>query len=232
MQHGGCIATGVRLPLQVSFKAYMVSSHVSIKVPSAHVGSCALKSNIRVFSLRSDSFSLYKADKSQVVRERTPGDGTTKDNFLAFSLSGTNRNMLGSEENGKRTPRRNEDITQKLRRYGIAGVLSYGLLNTLYYLGMFLFVWLYVAPSPGGLGYRGAAERFIKILALVWAGSQITKLPRAGCALALAPVMDIWLTMFTNLFKFESRDKAFWALVITCFGLALVVFVAVTSLWA
>lgn len=33
-------------------------------------------------------------------------------------------------------------IMQRLKRYGVAGVLSYGLLNTIYYLTTFLLVWL------------------------------------------------------------------------------------------
>lgn len=32
-------------------------------------------------------------------------------------------------------------ILKKLKRYGISGVLSYGLLNTAYYLCTFLVVW-------------------------------------------------------------------------------------------
>lgn len=125
-----------------------------------------------------------------------------------------------------------ESIMLKLRRYGVAGVLSYGLLNTVYYLGMFLFAWFYISPVPSGLGYRAAAERFIKLFALVWAGSQVTKLPRAGCALALAPAIDRGLTWFTNHFKFQSRGEAFGMIVASCFGLALVVFVIITFLWA
>lgn len=32
-------------------------------------------------------------------------------------------------------------LMQRLKRYGISGVLSYGLLNTVYYLSTFLLVW-------------------------------------------------------------------------------------------
>lgn len=129
-------------------------------------------------------------------------------------------------------PANKEGIMLKLRKYGVAGVLSYGLLNTVYYLGMFLFAWFYVSPVPGGLGYKAAAERFVKLFALVWAGSQVTKLPRACCALALAPAIDHGLTWFTKHFKFQSRGKAFGTIVAACFALAMVVFVIITSLWA
>ncbi|KAK4410873.1 hypothetical protein Sango_0160300 [Sesamum angolense] len=68
----------------------------------------------------------------------------------------------------------------RLKRYGIAGILSYGLLNTVYYLTTFLVVWFYVTPAPGRMGYLAAVERFLKVMAMVWAGSQVTKLIRAG----------------------------------------------------
>ncbi|XP_027107296.1 uncharacterized protein [Coffea arabica] len=123
-------------------------------------------------------------------------------------------------------------ILKRLKRYGVAGVLSYGLLNTCYYLSTFLFVWLYVAPAPGRMGYVAAAERFLKILAMVWAGSQVTKLIRAGWALALAPAVDRGLSWFTIKYKFKSQGKAFMAIAGFCFGLAFMVFLVLTLLWA
>ncbi|MCO5609000.1 hypothetical protein L7F22_063220 [Adiantum nelumboides] len=125
-----------------------------------------------------------------------------------------------------------ESVIVKLRRYGVAGMLSYGLLNTVYYLGMFLFAWFYISPAPSGLGYRAAAERFIKLFALVWAGSQVTKLLRAGCALALAPIMDKGLKWLTDNSRFRSRAEVFGVVVTFCLGLALTVFLIITLLWA
>ncbi|KAG8480665.1 hypothetical protein CXB51_025201 [Gossypium anomalum] len=123
-------------------------------------------------------------------------------------------------------------VLKKLRRYGISGVLSYGLLNTVYYLITFLLVWFYVAPVPGRMGYMAAAQRFLKVMAMVWAGSQVTKLVRAGGALALAPFVDRGLSWFTLKFKFESQGKASMVIVGFCFGLALTLFLVVTVLWA
>ncbi|KAL3679207.1 hypothetical protein R1sor_022163 [Riccia sorocarpa] len=40
---------------------------------------------------------------------------------------------------GKRA--QNKKLVESLKRYGVAGMLSYGLLNTVYYLVTFLFVW-------------------------------------------------------------------------------------------
>ncbi|KAL1536061.1 hypothetical protein AAHA92_28767 [Salvia divinorum] len=124
------------------------------------------------------------------------------------------------------------EILARLKRYGISGILSYGLLNTAYYLTTFLVVWFYVAPAPAKMGYLAAAERFLKVMAMVWAGSQVTKLMRAGGALALAPFVDRGLSWFTNKMGFESQGKAFMAIAGFCFGLAFLMFVIVTLLWA
>ncbi|XP_006361183.1 uncharacterized protein [Solanum tuberosum] len=123
-------------------------------------------------------------------------------------------------------------VLTRLRRYGVAGVLSYGLLNTAYYLTTFLIVWFYVAPSPGRMGYLAAVERFLKVMAMVWAGSQVTKIVRAGGALALAPFVDTGLSWFTTKMKFESQGKAFAVVAGFCFGLAFMLFLIITLLWA
>ncbi|CAM6101798.1 unnamed protein product [Calypogeia fissa] len=127
---------------------------------------------------------------------------------------------------------RKEEMVNNLKRYGLAGILSYGLLNTIYYLGTFLFVWLYVSPSPGGLGFGPAAQRFLKVFAAVWAGSQMTKLLRAAGALSLAPIVDRGLNWYTQRFNFNSRETAFSFLVGACFGLAALVFLVITTLWS
>ncbi|CAO2836929.1 unnamed protein product [Amaranthus hypochondriacus] len=121
---------------------------------------------------------------------------------------------------------------EQLKRYGVSGVLSYGLLNTAYYLTTFLLVWFYFAPAPGKMGYLAAVSRFFKVMAMVWAGSQVTKLMRAAGALALAPLVDRGLSWFTIRYKFESRGKAFFTIVAFCFSLALIMFLVVTLLWA
>ncbi|KMS98209.1 hypothetical protein BVRB_4g094730 isoform A [Beta vulgaris subsp. vulgaris] len=123
-------------------------------------------------------------------------------------------------------------ILEQLKRYGASGVLSYGLLNTAYYLTTFLLVWFYFAPAPGKMGYLAAVSRFLKVMAMVWAGSQVTKLFRAAGALALAPLVDRGLSWFTVRYKFESRGKAFFTIVALCLSLAIIVFLAVTLLWA
>ncbi|XP_014498863.1 uncharacterized protein LOC106759970 isoform X1 [Vigna radiata var. radiata] len=146
----------------------------------------------------------------------------------AYSHEGSSE----STENKKGKSMTINEIMKKLRRYGVSGILSYGLLNTAYYLTTFLFVWFYIAPAPAKMGYAAAVQRFLKVMAMVWAGSQVTKLIRAGGALALAPFVDRGLSWFTDKFKFQSQGKAFMAIVGFCLALALIVFFVITLLWA
>ncbi|CAN8284849.1 unnamed protein product [Cochlearia groenlandica] len=140
--------------------------------------------------------------------------------------------VLDKNGTSKKNPFASKELLKKLKRYGVSGILSYGLLNTVYYTIAFLLVWFYVAPSPGKMGYLAAAERFLKVMAMVWAGSQVTKLIRIGGAVALAPFVDRGLSWLTVKCKFKSQAKAFGAVVGVCIGLALMLFVAVTLLWA
>ncbi|OWM78510.1 hypothetical protein CDL15_Pgr016234 [Punica granatum] len=70
-------------------------------------------------------------------------------------------NDEGTQENRNHTsePITSNETLKKLKRYGISGILSYGLLNTAYYLTTFLLVWFYFAPAPGKMGYLAAVER-------------------------------------------------------------------------
>ncbi|XP_063934934.1 uncharacterized protein LOC108194594 isoform X3 [Daucus carota subsp. sativus] len=89
------------------------------------------------------------------------------------------------------------EMLEKLRSYGLAGLLSYGLLNTAYYSFTFLLVWFYVVPAPGKLGYLASVKRFFKLLAMVWAGSQVTKLIRAaGLSWQLLDVVLGWQWLY------------------------------------
>ncbi|XP_015876231.3 uncharacterized protein LOC107412915 [Ziziphus jujuba] len=150
----------------------------------------------------------------------------------AKSCSTEDEGTLGKNNSGQGASLTSNEMLKKLKRYGTAGILSYGLLNTIYYLTTFLLVWFYVAPAPGKMGYLAAVERFLKLMAMVWAGSQVTKLIRAGGALALAPFVDRGLSWFTIRFKFESQGQAFTAIVAFCFGLAIMLFLVMTLLWA
>ncbi|KAG6630440.1 hypothetical protein I3843_13G016200 [Carya illinoinensis] len=184
----------------------------------------------------SGRYWLHKSNNSSVSLRRSPrprvcsigGDDTDYGTSNASNCEGSTE----KNETGRGGPLTSNDILKRLKRYGISGILSYGLLNTTYYLTTFLIVWFHIAPAPGRMGYLAAVERFLKIMAMVWAGSQVTKLIRAGGALALAPFVDRGLSWFTDKFKFESQGKAFMVIVGFCFGLAIMLFLGVTMLWA
>ncbi|MED6120355.1 hypothetical protein PIB30_020192 [Stylosanthes scabra] len=188
---------------------------------------------------RHQGFASFSGASSLTTRTNTLQLHTalcsTYSNDGAHELSNASSHEEGSEEiadSKKGESSTSNEILTKLRRYGISGILSYGLLNTAYYLTTFLIVWFYIAPSPGRMGYLAAVERFLKVMAMVWAGSQVTKLIRAGGALALAPFVDRGLSWFTAKFNFQSQGKAFMAIVGFCVGLAIIVFLVITVLWA
>ncbi|KAL6133049.1 hypothetical protein ACLB2K_065286 [Fragaria x ananassa] len=185
---------------------------------------CISLPKIGYSSLNQDRFRLL----SSINGNNTGGSGLSN----AESFSSKPEDSRGNGDSGQGDAATSNETLTKLRRYGIAGLLSYGLLNTAYYLTTFVIVWFYVAPAPGRMGYLAAAQRFLKIMAMVWAGSQVTKLIRAGGALALAPFVDRGLSWFTVKFHFKSQGKAFAAIVGVCLGLALVLFFAVTLLSA
>ncbi len=53
-----------------------------------------------------------------------------------------------------------------------------GLFNTLYYTATFAFFWLAVAKVPRGLGLAATAQKFLTVMAAVWAGSQVRGLSK------------------------------------------------------
>uniref|UniRef100_A0A3Q7HQY5 Uncharacterized protein n=1 Tax=Solanum lycopersicum TaxID=4081 RepID=A0A3Q7HQY5_SOLLC len=169
------------LPLHrhASISNVLCSRHLYLRQKSRHL--------LRLCSVNSDH-NVYESPEFQ----NSPLDqkGTAEKDEISQTESPTSNTVL-----------------TRLRRYGVAGVLSYGLLNTAYYLTTFLIVWFYVAPSPGRMGYLAAVERFLKVMAMVWAGSQVTKIVRAGGALALAPFVDTGLSWFTTKMKFKSQGK-------------------------
>lgn len=92
-----------------------------------------------------------------------------------------------------------------MRQAGSAGLLAYGVLNAAYYSLAVSLLWWHtgggtrglpysttataVTAGAGGGGVKATVQRFVKVLALAWAGSQVTKPLRAGAAVLLAPAM-------------------------------------------
>lgn len=167
-------------------------------------------------------------------------------------------------------------LQDRLKEYGIAGVVSYGIFNTLYYTITFTFIWLCVAQArqknlfhllegyiqctshptqkisnsqilnkknlayvirtntqvPRGLGLGEAARKFIEVMAITWAGSQVTKLVRAGGALAMAPIVDRVLDGIVARLGLRGKGQAFAVVVACCLALAAALFVTVVLAWS
>nr|QGN65431.1 E2F-related protein [Oryza alta] len=213
--------------LRPSQAASSASSSSCSSVPTSICGLLSLGGASRVSSV-----SFRRRPASPLVRcSQNPGK------IEVFNTEGTEQSQggsTGSINHGKYSTRSfsSKELLERLKRYGAAGVLSYGLLNTVYYVTAFLLVWFYFYPAPGKMGYAAAVERFLKLMAMVWAGSQVTKILRAGGALALAPFVDRGLRWFTVRFNFKSEGKAFATIVGFCFALAALLFFGLTILWA
>lgn len=150
-------------------------------------------------------------------------------------------------------------VRERLAAAGLAGLVAYGLLNTLYYTGAFLLCWFTVSKAPSGQGVAAAAAAVAKTLAVVWAGSQVTKVPRAGAALLAVPAVDALLAFVrdrlrlgskrdVSCFFFERRRRCFFpsffsihcppplqaflkVIFPACIGVAVVLFGGVTLMW-
>mmetsp|Transcript_20654 Transcript_20654/g.39249 ORF Transcript_20654/g.39249 Transcript_20654/m.39249 type:complete len:237 (+) Transcript_20654:54-764(+) len=115
-------------------------------------------------------------------------------------------------------------LVEKIKDLGAAGFVAYGMLNTLYYCVAFLVVWLSMGEIPRGLGYTEASKRLAAVLAVVWMGSQVTKLARAGCAIVLAPAVEKVAQVLTVRLGLKSPFVAYALLCLGCFATSSAVF--------
>lgn len=97
---------------------------------------------------------------------------------------------------------------------------------------MFVFVWVVVAKVPRGIGAAAASRRLAEVLAITWAGSQVTKVLRAGLALGLAPVVDRSLQWLTQRFQLRSKGQAVTYIVVACLLSAAALFAGIVAVWA
>jgi hypothetical protein len=122
---------------------------------------------------------------------------------------------------------------QKLASAGLAGLVAYGLSNTIYYSVAFLVAWITMSHAPRGQGVTAAVIASAKLIAVVWAGSQLTKLPRMAAALVMAPLADKLLMTVQIHFKLKSKKDALVRVILpACLAFAFTVFVIVLFLWA
>jgi hypothetical protein len=119
-------------------------------------------------------------------------------------------------------------VKDRLAAAGLAGVVAYGIFNTIYYTVAFLMVFK-LSKVPHGQGLAASAQAAAKILAVVWAGSQVTKIPRAGAALLAVPFVDALMDFIKRKLSLSSKRDAFLRVIFpACVGVAVVLFGGVT----
>ena len=134
------------------------------------------------------------------------------------------------------SPNNKPSIFEQVKNQGFGGVLAYGVFNTLYYVSAFT-VAIVASAKTGALGVgakAGGSVVFAKLSALlvtVWAGSQVTKLPRAMAALACAPLANRTLDYAADRLPSSwtlarRRTCAFAGVVVLCWALFAAVFAA------
>lgn len=110
-----------------------------------------------------------------------------------------------------------QDLKVKLAKAGQAGLLSYGILNCLYYISLTTFVWHWtgagLSPASSVTSSSSSLQRTLtrlgKVSLTVWLGSQATKLFRLLGAVAMAPVADRLILFVQKRFGLKDRNQSF-----------------------
>lgn len=120
-----------------------------------------------------------------------------------------------------------KQLSLKLSQTGQSGLLAYGILNCLYYTSMTAIVWIYqsksvIIPSSSSsiLLFTSIIKKTIlklsKIIIIVWAGSQITKIFRLFLSIALAPFIDNIIEYILSkyeIFKIKNRNHVIYFII-------------------
>jgi hypothetical protein len=128
-------------------------------------------------------------------------------------------------------------LKARLVNAGRGGLLAYGILNALYYCSVTALTYTYffngdvLAISSGVVGsarIAAAVKAMGKVVAIVWAGSQVTKALRISLALVSAPFVEIHILQRYG----DNSGKVFSLLCRSLLGFTLIfyaVLVAVTA---
>lgn len=123
-------------------------------------------------------------------------------------------------------------LKSQLAALGVAGVVAYGILNTLYYTFAFYLIWHYVAKVPRGLGVSGTVAKCAEVAALTWVGSQATKVLRIAGAVVFSPLVASGLVVLQGAVGLRSRRSAASVVIAACLFLALAFYGSIVLLWA
>lgn len=123
-------------------------------------------------------------------------------------------------------------LRSQLATLGVAGVVAYGILNTVYYTATFHLIWRYAARVPRGLGVSATAAKCAEVAALTWVGSQATKVPRIAGAVILSPLVDAGLAVLQRYLRLRTRQGAAAVVVAFCLVSAAAFYGTTVLLWA
>lgn len=108
--------------------------------------------------------------------ENNIDDSSTNNDGSSFS---SKRNLIKSKV---------VELQSKLQAAGRAGLLAYGFMNLAFYA--FSTCWCWSSLSPGGTTLSSQIRKLGKVLGIVYAGSQLTKIFRISLAVVCAPIAD------------------------------------------
>ena len=108
-------------------------------------------------------------------------------------------------------------INEKLTSLGQSGMLAYGFLNFSYYTFTLLLAWFGIQDKyrqnfhmlSFKQRYIITTSRFVKLVAVVWAGSQVTKPFRISGSIFMSPYVDKFIDFIQKKFGLSSRNKTF-----------------------
>ena len=175
--------------------------------PSRNCPASALSRQDRVFSSASASSSatharaarrgvraLGDAKDADDAEEDADDAEDVEDGVSRVTARDSKSSVVGSDETTETSffaaySRRVSALAAQVKDLGMAGMTAYGILNTLYYTLAFTTAWSF-RSIPANLSFAAAFRVAGECMALVWAGSQVTKIARLGLAVAGAPKMD------------------------------------------
>jgi len=115
----------------------------------------------------------------------------------------------------------------KLKSLGQSGLLAYGFLNIAYYVSITSISWFAfskpdIAQHPSfRIRLSQTTVKLGKVMAVVWAGSQVTMLPRLTISIALSPLVDRYFAFVERNFKsMKNRQQIFNVTVAALLGFA------------
>lgn len=183
---------------------------------------------------------LYQLNETIIALISDNNSNSTGSITTAISSSSNSSNM---STNTMIIPSRfsMKQLSLKLSQTGQSGLLAYGILNCLYYTSMTAIVWIYqsksiIIPSSSLLSHSSFSSLFSssssillftsiikktilklsKIILIVWAGSQITKIFRLFLSIALAPFVDKIIEYILSkyeIFKITNRNHVIYCII-------------------